>query len=215
MEKDFSIYNGILERYVGSSDEVEIPNGVIKIERFAFANCTIHNLLIPQSVTDIEFNAFIGCGCLEHIAVEEGNPRYDSRNGCNAIIESATNILLKGCKNTLIPQGISDIAAWAFDGCEELVEVIIPHSVKKIGEFAFADCNGLKEIIIPESVDFVNYCTFSGCEELTKLVLPSSLTFIGANAFGGCDNLTIHCHAGSYAEQYAKEQGIKYQLMEG
>lgn len=234
---DFLIQDDLLEVYLGCDTEVvipdgvqivaraafadhknlksvKIPEGVMKIEQFAFANCTLRNLLIPQSVTDIELNAFIGCGSLEHIAVEEGNLRYDSRNGCNAIVETGTNILLRGCKNTLIPKDINEIDAMAFDNCEGLIEIIIPHSVKKIGEFAFAGCNGLKEVIIPEGVEFINYCCFSGCEKLANLVLPGCLTFIGDNAFGGCDNLTINCHAGSYAEKYAKEQGIKYVLVD-
>ena len=73
---------------------------------------------------------------------------YDSRNNCNAIIETATNRLVAGCKNTIIPDSVTEIGSTAFFGCSGLSAIVIPVSVKEIGEGAFDYCESLKEIII-------------------------------------------------------------------
>ena len=87
-----------------------IPEGTTEIGDRAFFDCTsLKSITIPDSVTRIGEEAFSHCENLKSIVVEEGNPKYDSRNNCNAIIETATNTLVFGCSTTIIPDSVTTI----------------------------------------------------------------------------------------------------------
>ena len=100
------------------------------------------SVTIGNSVTSIGNAAFANCRGLESISVESGNTKYDSRNNCNAIIETATNTLIYGCKNTIIPYSVTTIGYSAFYGCSGLTSVTIPNSVTSISDYAFYGCSG-------------------------------------------------------------------------
>ena len=123
------------------------------------------------------------------IIVENGNTSFDSRNNCNAIIETATNTLIAGCKNTTIPNSVTSIGNGAFDGCSGLTSVMIPNSVTSIGEWAFSYCTGLTSVTIPNSVTSIGREAFRDCSSLTSLKIPNSVTSIGYWAFYGCSGL--------------------------
>ena len=125
---------------------VTIPNSVTSIGDYAFSDCSLTSVTIPNSVTSIGKYAFVDCPNLASIVVESGNPNYDSRNDCNAIIETASNTLIAGCKNTIIPNNVTNIGKRAFYGCSGLTSVIIPNSVTSIGNFAFYNCSGLTSV---------------------------------------------------------------------
>lgn len=127
----------------------------------------------------------MGCTGISSIVVSTGNTNYDSRNNCNAIIETKTNTLVTGCKTTIIPNNIINIGNGAFGGCTNLVSISIPNSVTSIGNDAFSDCTSLTSISIPDNVTSIGNGTFSGCYNLTSISIPSSVTIIGGNAFGG------------------------------
>ena len=74
------------------------------------------SVTIPNSVTSIGDDIFAGCDGLTSIKVEDGNPVYDSREDCNAIIETASNTLVFGCMNTIIPNSVTSIGECAFYG---------------------------------------------------------------------------------------------------
>lgn len=83
---------------------VTIPNSVECINNYAFEGCTkLKSITIPNSVTTIGSQVFRSCDNLASIIVQNDNPIFDSRDNCNAIIETATNTLIAGCKNTIIP----------------------------------------------------------------------------------------------------------------
>ena len=169
---------------------VVIPDSVTKIAERTFGGCSgLRSIAIPNSVTEIEGRAFYGCQGLESIVVEKGNPAYDSRENCNAIIEIKTNKLIRGCKNTIIPNSVTAIGDWAFDGCSGLTSVVIPDSVTEIGYKAFSGCSGLTSVVIPDSVTEIGNGAFDGCSGLTSVVIPDSVTAIGDWAFKGCSGL--------------------------
>ena len=89
------------------------------------------------SVTSIGSSAFAHCSGLESIIVENGNTVYDSRDNCNAIIETETNTIIMGCKITIIPNSVTSIGSSAFSHCIGLTSVTIPNSVTNIGVSAF------------------------------------------------------------------------------
>ena len=122
-----------------SLTNVTIGNSVASIARGAFDGCNLKSLTIPKSVTSIGSRAFTSNAFLMTITVENGNPVYDSRDNCNAIIETSSNKLIAGCSNTVIPNTVTTIGDYAF--INELYSYVrIPSSVTSIGEDAFGGC---------------------------------------------------------------------------
>ena len=170
---------------------IEIPNSVTSIGNSAFSYCSgLTSIEIPNSVTSIGESAFYSCSSLERIVVENGNTIYDSRDNCNAIIETQTNTLLYGCMNTIIPNSVTSIGDRAFYYCSKLTSIEIPNSVTSIGNSAFSNCSGLTSIEIPNSVTSIGNYAFSNCKGLTSIEIPNSVTSIGDWAFYDCDGLT-------------------------
>ena len=147
-----------------SLSSITISRSVTSIGRSAFANCSgLTSIAIPASVTAIGEAAFSGCSGLMSIGVEDGNEMYDSRDNCNAIIETASNTLILGCQNTMIPNSVTSIGYSAFSGCYGLTNVIIPESVTSIAHYAFTACYNLTSIKIPKSATTIGAHVFEGC----------------------------------------------------
>lgn len=177
--------------YCSGLTSVIIPNSVTSIGDGVFSNCTgLTAINIPNSITSIGENAFGNCSNLTSIAVDNGNTVYDSRQNCNAIIETATNTLITGCMNTTIPNTVTSIGNFAFNYCSGLTFIIIPNSVTSIGFAAFGHCNGLTSVSIPNSVNSIGEHAFLFCSSLTSVTIQDGVTSIGPSAFEHCNNLT-------------------------
>ena len=174
-----------------SLTSVSIPNSVTSIGGGAFYQCSgLTSVTIPNSVTSIGQSVFSGCSGLTSLVVTSGNTVYDSRNNCNAIIETATNTLIAGTMNTIIPNSVTSIGGWAFFDCSGLTSVTIPNSVTSIGDGAFFGCSGLMSVTIPNSVTEIGWFAFFGCSGLTSVTIGNSVTSIGDGAFSDCSGLT-------------------------
>ena len=190
---------------------INIPNSVTSIGDYAFESCTgLTSVTIPNSVTSIGGSAFSGCTGCTSIVVESGNPVYDSRNNCNAIIETASNTLIAGCENTIIPNSVTTIGQSAFDGCSSLTSVTIPNSVTSIGQSAFDSCSGLTSVTIPNSVTNIGQDAFWGCTSVTDVychALPNQLTWNEADCDDFNWNGETQCHVYD-ADEWKEFEGI-------
>ena len=199
--------------FEGSSGliSIAIPNSVTDIDYAAFFGCSsLTSITIPSSVTSISTNPFASCSNLTSIKVESENTIYDSRGNCNAIIEKATNTLISGCQNTVIPNNVTDILYCAFYGCSNLTSITIPNSVTSIGLLAFFGCSSLTSITIPNSVTSIGSCAFQYCYSLTSVVLNISSPFaIYESTFDNRANATLYvpkdCKTAYAAADYWKE----------
>ena len=173
---------------------VVIPSTVTNIGEYAFGGCGLTSITIPQSVTYIGRNPF-SASSLNSIVVEDNNTFYDSRNNCNAIINTKTNTLIVGCKNTIIPNSVTSIEYRAFYGCSDLTSITIPSSVTRIRYGAFYGCSDLSSVTINSNTIVSN--TYSQASNLTSIfgtqvknyIIGDDVTSIGCYAFYDCTNL--------------------------
>ena len=206
-----SISNDTFNRCT-SLTSVTIPESVTSIGDYAFYSCkSLTSITIPERVSSIGIQVFLNCTSLSSMKVESGNTSYDSRNDCNAIIETASNTLIAGCQNTVVPNGVNSIGNSAFFGCSSLTSINIPEGVTSIDIEAFRGCVGLTSVTIPNSVTTIGVRAFGDCTGLTdvtaKMVTPPSIdsaTF-GSNTY---KSATLHVPAGC-VDYYKQTSGWK------
>ena len=199
---------------------IEIPDSVTNIDSYAFSGCSsLTSIVIPDSVTRIGYGAFSYCyklvevynksslkitagssdyGYVGKYALEIYTEPYISKlttdsNGYIIYTDGSDKILVGyiGSETDLIlPNGITAIYQYAFDGCSSLTSIVIPDSVTSIGSYAFYGCYSLTSIVIPDSVTSIGSYAFSICRSLTSIEIPDSVTSIGSSAFEYCYSLT-------------------------
>ena len=178
---------------------VEIPNSVTEIGAHAFYGCTgLTSIEIPNSVIFIGESAFQGHN-IERLVVHSQNPRYSCSGNC--VLSKNREILVLGCKASIIPNSVKTISGFAFASCTGLTSVEIPDSVKTIGRRAFYCCTGLTSVEIPNSVTEIGAHAFYGCTGLTSIEIPNSVIFIGESAFQGhnIERLVVHSQNPRYS----------------
>ena len=153
-----------------------VKEGTRIICNHAFADCSLPNIAIPDSVTDIGDYAFEYCCSLSNMVIPNS-------------VTSIGDYAFYGCRslsNIVIPDSVTKIGDYAFSDCSSLSKIVIPNSVTKIGDYAFSDCSSLSKIVIPNSVTKIGDYAFSDCSSLSKIVIPDSVTDIGDYAFAHC-----------------------------
>lgn len=175
-----------------SLTSIEIPDSVTNIETDAFSDSGLTSITIPASVTSISSTAFSNMSNLTSLTVDPANTVYDSRDNCNAVIETETNTLVAGTQNTVIPDSVTSIKGYAFHDCASLTNISIPDGVTYIDDFTFNDCTSLTSVVIPDGVTGINNNAFTNCSSLTSVIIPDSVTEITHGAFSYCGSFTIY-----------------------
>ena len=195
-----------------SLNDIIIHDSVTSIGNNAFGCCkSLTNIAIPGSVTSIGGSAFSGCESLSSVVIPEsvvnlnGNPfcRWNGELKClspyfiydNKVLfnKDKSKIIAFRDENTtsyIIPDGVTNIGDWAFNGCSGLADIVIPDSVTSIGDYAFGDCSSLSSVVIPDSVTSIGAWAFFCCSDLADIVIPNSVTRIGDSAFCDCSSLS-------------------------
>ena len=174
--------------------DLTVPEGLLAVGEYAFMNCSsLTTFFISERLTEIDFYAFGGCLRLYRIDVAEGNPVYASdENG--VVFNKAKTALLRypggrQADEYAVPEGVKEIAPYAFLCSPYLTKVTLPSSVETIGEYAFCDCPGLREPAVNDTVTGIATGTYYNCEGLSEAVIPGNVKTIGESAFGYCDRL--------------------------
>lgn len=191
-----TVYPDILDSNEGA---ISIPSSVTyegttytvkEIHMLAFQDCQdqLREITIPASIVEIGTDAFVGCSNLERIVVEDGNTIYDSREQCNAIIQTNSNTLIVGCRNSFIPNTVTTIGSNAFKW-SSIETITIPSSVTMIGKEAFANCEKLLWVTFDNCPAAILESAFEGCSELTTIIIPEYIVSIDKCVFKNCTNL--------------------------
>ena len=173
---------------------ITIPDSVTSISSYAFYGCTgLTSITIGNGVTSISISAFSGCTSLTSVNITDIAAwcKIAFNNKTSNPLYYAHNLYLNGNLITelVIPDSVTSIGSYAFEGCTGLTSITIPDSVTNIGSYAFEGCTGLTSITIPDSVTSIGGAAFEGCTSLTSVTIPDSVTSIGAYVFQDCDSL--------------------------
>ena len=200
-----------------------IPEGVQEIGSLAFRGCeNLSCIVIPESVKKIGNGAFEGCVNLSQVTLPaktsvnfiafQGTPWLKSLG--EWVVQRGRLVGYYGPGGNIeIPEQVKIIESYIFEGRSDLTSITLPPSIKAIAMSAFEGCENLISITLPPSIKTIQMKAFKGCKKLTSITLPPSIKAIAMNAFEGCEKLTIHAPAGSFAEEYAKKNKIKFEAL--
>ena len=218
-----------LVRYpTGYKGEYRIPETVVEIGNYAFAECTgLTSIVIPKTVVKIEDNAFYKCTGLTTLIIPESVVEienyvfYECKELKSLVIPESVvkigNCAFYECKcltSLIIPESVVEIGNTTFQGCKGLTSISIPLSVEKIGDYAFSDCSGLKSVKISNPAVKLGICVFSYCSELTSVDMPKSVKYKRNDVFSYCNKLPLYIEQQKEEENKQIKQGKIKKLKE-
>lgn len=166
----------------------QIVEGIKSIGEKAFWESSLTGTHIPSTVAKIVPDAFGKCRFCTSFEVAPGNNVYNSNGDCNAIVETATGKLVRGCGLTIMPKDVTEIGEYAFSGMPLPANFIVPEGVHTIGSCAFSGCD-FYSVRLPRSLRVIGSNAFSGCKQLSVLDVDSPELYVGSGAFRFCYSL--------------------------
>ena len=152
---------------------------VKEIEKYAFENCQITSVTVPDSITLIDNGAFKGCESLTTVTIPDSVTQMGER-------------VFYGCKklsSLKMPANLEALGNNAFNGCTALTEVKVTGTYTEIGEKTFYGCSALKKVTLPEGLLTIGMDAFNGCYNLSEINIPDTLTKLDIRAFYGCNSI--------------------------
>ena len=206
---------------------IVIPSNIENISSYAFSDCkALSDVIISDGVLSIGEGAFSGCDALLDIAIPDSVTQVDADVFKECInlknvtfgkgLSSLGFSMFSECENLkeiTIPPNITNLGC-AFYECNSIQKVNLPSSLESIAMWDFMSCPNLKEIVIPEGVKNIEDEAFCESENLKKITLPGSVVSIDESAFYSLKKLLIVAPKGSYAEEFAKENNVKFEPLE-
>ncbi|MBE5874618.1 MAG: hypothetical protein E7287_09480, partial [Lachnospiraceae bacterium] len=182
---------------------VTVPEGVIKIEGYAFRGCTgLTQISLPETLTTIENSTFSGCTGLRSVNIPDSVTSIGGFAFANC-----TNLSVLKLSSAWV---MNESSSSPFMGCVQLAEITLPEGMTKIPNYAFYDCDSLELVILPDTLTEIGANAFSECRILGKIWIPEGVTTVEYNAFYNTSSVTIHGVTGSYAEEYANANSIPF-----
>lgn len=176
----------------------DFPESVVSIGFSAYNMCEgLKSVHLSKNVSSIGSGAFGYCQNIESFTIDEGNPIYDSRENCNAIIDKVSNTLIQGFNCSTIPSNIEGIAYNSFYYCDKLESVVIPKTVSHIDLCPFIGCRNLRSVIVEKDNPY--YDSRDNCSAIIETAtdkflwgneystIPSGVKTIGIDAFWGSE----------------------------
>ena len=207
-----------------SLTEIALPDTVTTIQDHAFKNCTaLKTINWSKSITDIQSYAFENCDALTKLDI----PNTVTSIGTGAFYDCG------GLTDITVPNSVKTLGSRVFENCDALAKVSIPDSVTSMGEKAFYDCDALTDVklgtgitqiqtscfehcdvlpsvVLPYRVSNIGDDAFKNCVALTEITIPRATTSISTSAFSYPAKMTVYGIAGTYAETFANQQGMKF-----
>ena len=146
------------ERAINQGENTQYANPLYHAGNLYLNNTLVENLVIPNGVTEIGFQAFAYCTSITSVTIPEG-------------VESLGKGAFLGCSNLSsikLPTSLTDLGTYTFYYCTALASIEIPNNVTTIGEYTFYNCTGLTSVVIPSSVTYIGYGAFDYCKSLTS-----------------------------------------------
>lgn len=169
------------------------------IGQYMFYHLPLKNVILPESVVQIDANAFDGSSSLEKVTV-----------GANT--KALGNSVFSGCgqlTDVVLPEGLQTIGDFCFSQCSALSELPLPESLTTIGDYVFYFCMNLNNLSLPQNLKSIGNHAFFNCTKFTEVTIPASVTEIGGCAFDRCPNLAaINVNADN--KTYASADGILF-----
>ena len=195
--------------------DYEIPWGITRIGLGAFCGSKVKSVVIPDSVVSVGPQAFWDCKNMMDIYIPHSVTSIDNQ----AFLQCAK------LKTVAIPDSVTEIGKGVFSWCKNLetVQISADHPVYELKDSllirkadgrlisALPSIKGSCEI--PDGVQSIEDMAFSGCEKMKELIIPASVKEITGFIFTGSNRLVCKVTAGTYAEQYCEEYGVKHETI--
>lgn len=186
------------------TEEAILTEGISYIGNRAFSGCkNLHQVVLPMSMEEIGGSAFENCSSLKSISLPMA-------------LKTVGDATFKGTglRTLNIPKSVYWLGDGILSECESLDHITIPENIGQIPARMLENCKNLKKVELQENLIEIGERAFFGCSSLDFLIIPDSVKQIGLDAFTNTDNqFIIQCSFGSYAEEYARKNKIKYQLV--
>ncbi len=199
-----TLSDGKLEKCEDNGTSIDVDEGVRLICAGAFKDRKqLQTIRLPQSLEEIETEAFRGCGRLTAMEI----PAKTARIGESAFRDCVSMKRLSIANDKIkigerafencatlekieLPDGLTELYGGVFNSCKSLKSIALPSNLTIIGENAFSDCVGLEKVVVPSNVTKIDDLVFNGCINMASVELPEGLRKIGKSAFKNCKSLT-------------------------